>query len=56
VIEIAPNGTTRLQVKPGERVRATTLAFEVLNAVMAPETHPVVTFEIDVTDAETNDP
>jgi len=55
VIEIAPNGTTRLQVKPGERVRSTTLAFEVLNAVMAPETHPVVTFEIDVTDAETND-
>jgi hypothetical protein len=43
---VAPQDTTRLQVKPGERRESLTLSFEVLNAVTAPEEHP--TIEIDV--------
>lgn len=46
LVRVAPQDTTRLQVKPGERRESLTLSFEVLNAVTAPEEHP--TIEIDV--------
>lgn len=48
IVRVAPQDTTRLQVKPGERTRSLTLPFEVLNAVVAPETHPMIRFEVSV--------
>ena len=47
VITIGAHDTVRLQVKPGERVDAVDLRFEVLNAVIAPETHPTITFNVE---------
>ncbi len=48
LVRVKPNGTTRLQVKTGESLDALALPFEVLNAVTAPNEHPVVTLEISV--------
>jgi hypothetical protein len=46
VVTLAPNQTTRLQVKTRERLPSVTLVFEVLNAVTAPKTHPIIELEI----------
>jgi len=48
LVRIAPQDTTRLQVKPGRRAETVDLSFEVLNAVTAPETHPTFSLEIRV--------
>lgn len=48
LLRLDPHETTRLQVKTLERVSSLELAFEVLNAVVAPEEHPVVTLEVEV--------
>jgi len=46
LVRVAPQDTTRLVVKPGERRASVSLSFEVLNAVVAPETHPTIQFEV----------
>lgn len=46
IVRVAPQDTTRLLVKPGERRASLTLSFEVLNAVVAPEEHPTIQFEV----------
>lgn len=46
LVRVAPQDTTRLLVKPGERTASVPLAFEVLNAVIEPETHPVIRFDV----------
>lgn len=56
VITIHPHETTQLQVKPGERVDTIELRFDVLNAIVAPESHPSITFEVDVGDASNRRP
>ncbi|MFB6248405.1 MAG: Sb-PDE family phosphodiesterase [Salinibacter sp.] len=48
LVRIAPRDTTRLLVKPGERTASVPLAFEVLNAVIEPETHPTIRFDVRV--------
>ena len=48
LVRIAPNGSTRLQVKTVDRLGAIELPFEVLNAVTAPNVHPLITLEIAV--------
>lgn len=48
LLRIEPNERTRLQVRTGERQDAIELPFEVLNAVSAPNEHPVITLEISV--------
>lgn len=48
LVRVAPNGSTHLQVKTGDRLDAVMLAFEVLNAVVAPNAHPTVAFELMV--------
>lgn len=48
VATIEPHGTTRLRVKPGERVQSLKLSFNVMNAVIAPEEHPVITLSVPV--------
>ena len=48
LVRIAPNGTTRLQVKTVDRVDALALPFEVLNAVTAPNVHPEITLDVTV--------
>lgn len=48
LVRVRANGTTRLQVKTRGRMDAVSLPFEVMNAVTAPNEHPVVTFEISV--------
>jgi hypothetical protein len=52
VVPLAPQDTTRLLVKPGARQEALTLRFEVLNAVTAPATHPTITFEVVLPEAQ----
>lgn len=46
IIMVAPNGTTDIQVKTLERLDSFELKFEVLNAVIAPQTHPEITIEV----------
>lgn len=46
IVRLSPRDTTRLEVKPGERTAALTLSFEVLNAVVEPETHPTIQFDV----------
>lgn len=48
LVTLAPHTTTQLQVKTGERLSQLQLDFEVLNAVVAPNTHPVVSFSATV--------
>lgn len=48
VVRLAAQDTTRLQVKPGERVESLSLAFEVLNAMVAPEEHPTIQLGVRV--------
>lgn len=46
MVTLAPHETTPLQVKLPERRAAITLTFEVLNAIVAPDQHPTVTFDV----------
>lgn len=56
IVRVAPQDTTRLLVKPGERRASLTLSFEVLNAVVAPEEHPTIQFEVSApTSPDTGD-
>lgn len=48
VITLEPHSTTRIDVKTIDRKNTIALDFEVLNAVTAPNTHPTVTFEVEV--------
>lgn len=48
VLTIAPHQTKRLDVKTGERRASVQLVFEVLNAVIAPNTHPRLVLDISV--------
>lgn len=52
LVHVAPQDTTRLLVKPGERTSTLTLSFEVLNAVVAPEEHPTITFDVRASTSE----
>jgi hypothetical protein len=44
-VEVAPNSTLTLAVKPGKRRRELQLRFEVENALVAPKTHPTITLK-----------
>lgn len=46
LVRVAPQDTTRLVVKPGDRRASVPLSFEVLNAVVAPEAHPTIEFSV----------
>ncbi len=48
VIKLEPHSTKRLDVRTIERKTSVDLAFEVLNAVTAPNTHPTVTLKVEV--------
>lgn len=48
VVVLHPNTTTTIQVKTIEELASFELEFEVLNAVMAPKTHPSITLEIEM--------
>lgn len=48
LVEVAPKGRTRLEIKTLERKQSVQVPFEVLNAVTAPGQHPVFTLEIPV--------
>lgn len=48
LVTLPPHAATTLQVKTGERTTSVDLAFEVLNAVVAPATHPTVTLSVAV--------
>ena len=48
LVRAAPQDTTQLLVKPGERAASVPLSFEVLNAVVGPDAHPTIGFEVDV--------
>ncbi|MFB6231174.1 MAG: Sb-PDE family phosphodiesterase [Salinibacter sp.] len=50
VVHLTPQDTTRLQVKPGERVNSIQLTFEVLNVVTAPEEHPSIPIDVTVSE------
>jgi len=52
IVTVAPHTTTALEIKTTTRLSALDLTFEVLNAVVAPDQHPVVSFAITVGDAE----
>jgi len=49
VVVLEPHETTILQVKTVDRLPSVSLAFEVLNAVTAPNTHPELNLDITVT-------
>jgi hypothetical protein len=46
VVTLRPHQVTRLQFKTKERIASAALAFEVLNAITAPKTHPIIDLEI----------
>ena len=46
LITIPPHGEAILDVRVGEKKRKFTLEFEVLNALTAPATHPVISLEV----------
>lgn len=48
LVDVAPNGRTRIEVKTLERRESVEIPFEVLNAVTAPGLHPVYTLKIPV--------
>ncbi len=48
VLTIKSNGTTTLDIKTLEKLGSLTISFEVMNAVMAPETNAEITFEIQI--------
>ena len=45
LIEVAPHTETTLRIRTGDELERVTLDFEVLNALTAPNRHPVVSFE-----------
>ena len=48
LIEIAPHSETTLNVRTGEELDELTLDFEVLNALTAPKSHPVISFDLTI--------
>ncbi len=48
VLEVDPHATRTLRVKTIEAVAETTLTFEVLNAITAPDTHPTLSLAVPV--------
>lgn len=48
ILKIAPQGITHLQVKTLETLEACSLTFRVLNAILAPKTHPTITLTATV--------
>ena len=52
VVILEAHKTTELQVKTIENLESVELAFEVLNAITAPDTHPTITINVDVTTGE----
>jgi 3',5'-nucleoside bisphosphate phosphatase len=48
IITIAPGSDNILQVKTKDRLSATKLTFEILNAVNAPASHPQVTWSVSI--------
>jgi hypothetical protein len=48
VVSIPPHGEAILDVRVGEKKRKFNLQFEVLNALTAPATHPVIRLEVRV--------
>ncbi len=46
IVEVPPHGQATVDVKTVEAAASVTLEFEVLNALTAPGTHPVVTLEV----------
>jgi hypothetical protein len=46
VVTVPPHGEAILDVRVGEKKRKFTLEFEVLNALTAPATHPVISLEV----------
>jgi len=50
ILELPPHSETEVQVKPGALVNKLTLRFEVMNALIAPKTHPVLKLMTDVSD------
>jgi hypothetical protein len=46
LVTLAPQGVTMLEVKTGGRRAAVSLKFEVLNAIIAPGTHPELTLDV----------
>jgi hypothetical protein len=54
LVALAPHDTprTRLRVKLDERLGSITLTFEVLNAIVAPDQHPTITFDVQASAAE----
>jgi len=56
VITIQPHETAQRQVNPGGHVDTIQVRFEVLNAIVAPESHPPTTFDMDVGDTDANRP
>lgn len=55
LVRVTPQDTTYLHVKPGERVASVPLSFEVMNAVVAPDTHPTIEFDVRVSGVEQGD-
>jgi len=47
IIEVPPHGQTDLRLRTGTRLEHLDLEFEVLNALVAPNEHPVITLSID---------
>lgn len=52
VVILEAHKTTELQVKTIERLDSVELVFEVLNAITAPDTHPMITINVDVNTGE----
>lgn len=48
VLTLKPHSSTKLMVKTGKALAATSLKFEVLNAVTAPNTHPEIELKVAV--------
>ncbi len=48
VVMLEPHSLTTILVKPGSGVNAFTLAFTVLNAVTAPNTHPDISWQVQL--------
>ena len=48
LIEIGPHSETTLNVRTGEELDRLTLDFEVLNALTAPKSHPVISFDLTI--------
>jgi hypothetical protein len=46
IVEVEPHGMIRLRMRTGEKLESVTLDFEVLNALIAPRSHPTISYEL----------